>query len=297
LRAAVASPAPSVVPREIARVAAALAISLLLLPLWRGSGASEAYRRGVVFAAERVVLATQHFPLLASFPDLRPPESDFVVLLAAALTAVSIGIGRRRRTALLLVALVVTASLQVLAAVATIHLESAREMERSHGFLVLLPAEFLAVGQAKMMLYYAQLAVVFALVLATSAWRFALTARGAPSSRRVLTAAAALLLLSTASWIAWGRLREADARHVAAHAQVGHLFWVKRDDAVAEEQYRIAIAGRTTDPEAYFNLAGIEAKRGRFDDAGRLLRRCAELGADPVWAARVNRAFALLPRS
>jgi hypothetical protein len=291
LRVAASSRSAPDALREVARAAAALAISLLLLPVWRAAGAAEAYRRVIVGTAEKIVLATQHFPLLASFPDLKPPESDFVVLLVVALTLVSIGIGWRRRVGLLVLALALTAALQTLAAVATINLESAQEMERTRRILVLLPVEFRAVNQAKLILYVAQLVVIFTLFLLTSPWRGVLDTKASVSPRRLAVAVAVALVVLPGSWLAWSRWRETDARHVAAHAKVGHLFWVKRDDAIAEEQYRIALAGGTTDPEVYFNLAGIEAARGRGNEAARLLRRCAEVGADPIWAARVTRAF------
>ena len=271
---------------ELARAGGALALSLLALPIWQASGASEAYRRAVVGAAERIVLATQHFPLLSGFPGLTPPSGDFVVLLAIGLTLASIGSDRRRRVGLLAIALVVTAGLQTLAAVASIHLESAAEMARSQGLLVLLPAEFQLVSQAKLALYYSQLAVIFTLFLLTSPWFDGDRAIGRPLAFGCVLGA----ILLAGSSMAWGRWRETDERHVAAHAKIGHLFWAKHDDAVAGEQYRISVAGGTVDPEVYFNLAGIEARRGRLAEASRLLRRCAVLGADPVWAARVTRA-------
>jgi len=202
-----------------------------------------------------------------------------------------VGIGWRRRVALLLMALALTTAFQTLAAVATIHLESAQEMERSQRIFVLLPLEFRGVSQAKMILYDAQLAVIFVLFLVTSAWWKSPHEGTTPSRLRLVTSVAALFVVLAGSWLAWGRFREADPRHVAAHAKVGHLFWVKRDDAIAEEQYRVAVAGRTTDPEVYFNLAGIAVSRGRRNEAARLLRRCAEVGANPVWASRVRRAF------
>ena len=283
-------------PRELARGAAALLVSLLLLPVWQASGAGETYRAAVVAVAERIVLATQHFPLLASFPGLKPPESDFVILATIALTAVSVGIGWRRRVALLLMALALTTAFQTLAAVATIHLESAQEMERSQRIFVLLPLEFRGVSQAKMILYDAQLAVIFVLFLVTSAWWKSPHEGTTPSRLRLVTSVAALFVVLAGSWLAWGRFREADPRHVAAHAKVGHLFWVKRDDAIAEEQYRVAVAGRTTDPEVYFNLAGIAVRKGRSDEARRMLKRCAELAPDGAWPARVARARELVKR-
>lgn len=248
----------------------------------------------MVGLAERIVLARQHFPLLSGFPRLAPPNADFVVLFALGLTAASIRVGWRRRLVLLLVALGVTSGLQTAAAVASINLESAQEMERTHRILVLLPTEFQLVNQAKLTLYHSQLAVLFALFLLTSPWLSELNigreTRPGKRRRAILGAALGAAVLLGAS-IAWGRWRESDARHVAAHAKVGHLFWAKRDDGIAEEQYRIAAAGNTVDPEVYFNLAGISAQRGLFKDAARLLRRCAELGTDAAWQARVARAF------
>ena len=240
-----------------------------------------------------MVLATQHFPLLASFPGLQPPNSDFVVLLAIGLMAVSIRVGWRRRLVVTGVALCATFGLQTLAAVATISLESAQEMERSQRILVLLPVEFQLVNQAKLTLYHAQLAVIFALFLLTSPWMRELDVGGRVERRRGRRGAIglAVLVALAVSWIAWGRWRETDARHVAAHAKIGHLFWVKRDDRIAEEQYRLAIQGGTVDPEVYFNVAGLAAQRGHPEEATRLLRRCAELGTGPVWRARVARAF------
>jgi hypothetical protein len=240
-----------------------------------------------------MVLATQHFPLLASFPGLRPPNSDFVVLMAIGLMAASIRVGWRRRLVLTGVTLCATFGLQTLAAVATISLESAQEMERSQRILVLLPVEFQLVNQAKLTLYHAQLAVIFLLFLLTSPWMRELDVGGRLERRRGRRGAVglAVLVALAVSWIAWGRWRETDARHVAAHAKIGHLFWVKRDDRIAEEQYRLAIQGSTVDPEVYFNVAGLAALRGHPEEATRLLRRCAELGTGPVWRARVARAF------
>ncbi|HKQ60632.1 MAG TPA: hypothetical protein VJS92_05055 [Candidatus Polarisedimenticolaceae bacterium] len=281
---------------EVARAAAACAIGLLLLPLWNACGAKDAYRRVVVGIAEWVVLHTQHFPTVASLSNLTPRNTDLVVLVALALLLVSTRVPWPRRLALFGGALAVVLVMQALAFAAWVKLTDAETLQQSEGIAILSPGEHRAVAQLKLVLYdFGLPGMIFALFLLTAAWNSGawIPEHRPPASRRVRHGLAAVVVAAAlAGGFLWQRGRESDPQHVEAHAKIGHRFRAQGDDATAEQQYRLAVAGGTTDPQVYYELAGIAAARLRFDEALRWLGRCTQLTADPAWRARIDKATA-----
>ena len=305
----------SLLAREVGRAAAAFGIYLLLRPVWEWTGLKAVCRAIVLSVAEQILIATQHFPVVASLSGMTIHNIDFVMLLAVSLFLVSTSVGWLRRLKLFGSALAVIVGLQIAGSVLTVMMTAAQELQNTQHILVLLPSEFRIVDRVKYALYdLGQPAILFALFVLTLVWNsgsdvFRLaepatesrtgerrTVRYPRHSRRMLGLGlvAGIALASISGWWVWNRWRESDPRHVEAHAKIGHLFWAKGDNATAEEQYRIAVAGGTADPEVFYNLAGIAARHGRFGDARQLLDRCSELTTDPDWRSRVERAVNLL---
>jgi hypothetical protein len=299
--------------REVRRAAAAFGIYFLLRPVWEWTGPKAVYRAIVVGVAEKVVIATQHFPVVATLSNLTTQNIDFVVLLALSLMLVSTRVGWPRRLRLFGTALAVIIGLQIFGCFLAVMMAATYDIENKQRILLLLPWEFRVVARVKYAVYDVGLpAMMFALFLVTCIWNSGLAVsgladpgsnsrKGEPRARRsfgrslkALAFGLGVALVSTSGWWIWDRCRESDPRHVEAHAKVGHLFWAKGDKTTAEEQYRIAVAGGTVDPEVFYNLAGVAARQGRLDESKRLLGRCAELSADPAWNTRVERALVLV---
>ncbi len=276
-------------------------------PVWEWSGLKQVYRTVVVGLAEPIVVATQHFPTVASLSNLTTQNLDFVVLLALSLMLVSTRLAWPRRLKLFGVALAVILALQVVLFALWVEMTAAQELEQAKQILVLSPAGFQIMQQLKLILYdFGQPATMFALLIVTFAWNTGLTFSAPTDSKlerqrprvrgwrrgTVLGLVLGLAMASIVGCTVWGRWRELDPRHVEAHAKLGHLFWAQRDKTTAEEQYRIAVAGGTLDPEVFYNLAEIAHARGRMDESRGLLQRCAGLTTDPAWKRRVERALA-----
>jgi hypothetical protein len=284
-----------VLARELARATAAVGVYLVLRPVWEWTGLKDGYRAIIVGVAERIVVGTQHFPIVASLSNLTTHNLDFVVLLAIGLLLVSAPLGWRRVLKLFGGALVVIVGLQILVFAVWAEIAAAQELERARQILVMSPWEFRVMNQLKLTLYdFGQPAAMFTLFLVTFAWNTGIPLHPEASSKRmraVVAVALSVTIVTTTGWMAWRRSTELDPRHVEAHAKLGHLFRLAGDNTTAEAQYRIAVASGTADLEVLYDLAEIVRAGGRLDESRRLLHRCAALTTDPVWQSRIERAL------
>jgi hypothetical protein len=298
-----------IVRRELLRLLLAFVLYLALGPVWDRAGAKEAYSTLVVGAASAVFVPYQHFPVIPTLHTLRAEGLDPLVILMTCLFLVSWSIPWRRRVGLFALAGAIVFPYHVLCFLLDVKVHSVEELFQQHQLLVLLPGEFWVVERLKYLLYdVGTEAGPMMVLIVTTAWNVqavlagarpparsqepAFRSASAPSSRRkvawVTLACVAAVLASLFAWRAW---RESHPLHVAAHARLGRLYLANGSEHGAAEQFRIAIAHGSTDPSIFFDLAGLEAKRGRPVEAGRLLERALRVTSDPVWMAQIQAAL------
>ncbi len=305
--------------REIVRAAIGFALFLLLLAPARWIGLERLYAKLVLGVAQPIVLSTQHFPVLANFDNLTLRNLEFGVILTLALFLVSTKLGlvsRLKRFGLLLAALF---SFHVLVAIVTIKVSVAQDLLNSVQLLVLSPEEFRVLDRIKYFCYDLGLEITsFVILLLAVVWnltasrarasdresragrRSAMKGRrsqeGERGDRRRLAAATGLgvIAIVVCAAVVYARVRESNPGHVQAHAKLGHLFWKAHKDTKAEEQYRCALAGGTTDPEVFYNLSRLEARVGNRGEARRLLDQGIMMAHEPVWQSRFQEAIGLM---
>ncbi len=295
--------------REAIRAVTAFVLYLSLRWLWGASGLKSLHESAVLALAVRILTTAQHFPALAGIAGASLRNLDFLVVLTIALALVSTGIRWPRRLGLFGAALCVILAVDVTAVLLQAKVMASQELWSRERILILLPWEFWIVERTKYLLYDFGLQIgPFVMFALTAFWNS--RPLPAPRSRssgrtqerratrwgRLRGPARAAIVVGVLSLpfgiaMAWHIVREADPRHVAAHARIGQLFFVQHDTARAEQQYRAAVAGGTADPAVYYNLAAIVVKQGRQDEAVRLLRRCSEVADPTVWSERIDRAF------
>jgi len=305
---------------EIVRAAVAFVVFLAVLAPARWVGLGPLYGKAVLVVAQAIVVPTQHFPLLAKLDNLTLNNLEHVVILTFALFLVSTNLDFASRLSRFGPALAVIFAYHVIVVILTIKVQATQELLTSMNILVLSPAEFRVVDWLRYFAYDLGLEIApFVMLILTSAWnltasreqRAGVENRACPprkkkrqraggpsrSGRRHLAAAAiglgSLVVFASAA-VLYGRWRETEPRHVEAHAKIGHLLWNSHKDALAEAQYRIALAGRTTDPEVFYNLAGLETRSGNRDAALRLLGQGARMAHTPEWRARFQKATVVI---
>ena len=301
-----------VLAREGLRALAAFALYLLLKPLWTLVGAHEAYQAAILKVGTMVVLATQHLPVVSTLEKLSIVHLDNLIVLILAYVVVSTRlpwVARLRRYAIVLV---VVLALNVVGVVLETRIDAAEYLLSTQGLLLLLPWEFRIIDGFKYLLVDFGLNIgPFILMLLGAAWNAGLIAsweRAQPATRRQAAratsrqgarrattqqrarAAAVLALLVASALLAWSWLRESDARHVAAHAKLGHLFLGNHQPDKAADQYRIAMEHGSTDGEVFLNLSRILADGGRVGEALRVQRRGLEVVQDAALRGRLQKA-------
>lgn len=294
------------VAKELIRAALAYAVFLILLVPAGLIELDRLYAKPVLAVAQAIVVSTQHFPLLARVDNPALHNLDHVVILTCALFLVSTNLDLVSRLRRFGPALVAIFAYHVVVAVLTIKVQEAQELLTSMKILVLSPSEFHVVDWLRYFSYDLGLEIApFVMLLLTVVWNLtASRARIVEPSRRgarrwaVAAIGMGIMAIFVLAAVLYGRLRETDPRHVEAHAKIGHLFWNSRKDAQAEEQYRLALAGGTTDPEVFYNLAGLEVRSGNRRAALPLLEQGMRMAHEPVWQSRFQKAIGLMqPKS
>jgi hypothetical protein len=308
------------VAKEFIRAAVAFALFLVLLAPASAIGFDRLYAKPVVDVARAIVVSTQHFPLLARLDNPTLHNLQFGVILTFALFLVSTNLNLISRIKRFGLAFVVMFSFHVVVAILTMKVWVTQDFLNRMNILVLSPAEFRVVDWLKYFSYDLGLEISsFMMLVLTCVWNFT-ASRELPSipenragrerttkrrrsderdrgGQRRLTAAAiglGIVAIFVLAAVLYGNSRETDPRHVEAHAKIGHLFWNGHQDARAEEQYRLALAGGTNDPEVFYNLAGLEAKSGNRGAALQLLDQGMGTAHEPVWQSRFQKAIALI---
>jgi hypothetical protein len=296
------------VAKEIVRAGVAFVVFLVLLPPWRWSGLGRAYGKAVMAVAQVIFVPTQHFPLLTRLDNLTLHNLDHIVILTVALFLVSTNLGNTSRVKRFASALVVIFAYHVIVTILTVKVQATQELLTSMNILVLSPVEFRLVDWFRYFAYDLGLEVApFVMMLLTVVWNLnpgpdgrttrrrgdARDRRGRPPLAFVAIGLGVLATLCSAASF-YARSRETDPRHVDAHAKIGHLLWNSHRDAQAEEQYRLALAGGTTDPEVYYNLAGLEARSGHRGAALQRLDEGLRMALDPAWESRFQKAIRLV---
>ena len=304
--------------RELLRAAAAFVVYLLLYPVWKWTGLHTAYQELVHGVAGWLFLPNQHFPVVSTLDTFSIRSLHFVVGLTLALFLVSNRVAWGARIRRFGIALLLVFVFHVGAVMLQVKVTSAQELNEMHGLLVLLPQEFFIVERAKYLFYDLGLqALPFGLLIATMIWNTGLMKTGLPSGknaaratkkelrkrqraasearrrlmrRRLMPAVVAAVAAAVAigSWAWW---RESHPLHVGAHATLGHLYRTNGAINNAERQYRIAIAGRSTDGQTYLRLAQLVAAQGRGGESKELLRRGLEIARGTEWAGPIEEAL------
>jgi hypothetical protein len=299
------------VAKEIVRATVAFLLFLILLASANWAGLSGSYGKAVIAVAQAIYVPTQHFPLLTRLDNLTLHNLENVVILTIALFLVSTKLDLASRISRFGSVLAGLFSYHVVAAILTIKVQTAQELLASMNILVLSPTEFHVLDWLRYLLYDVGLEITpFVMLLLTIVWNLTASRAGRERStkrrptrdsmrrgrRRVRAAAMGLVVIAifSLSAVLYGRWRETDPRHVEAHAKIGHLFWNTHKDAQAEEQYRLALAGGTTDPEVFFNVAGLEARNGNHRAALRQLDEGMRITHEAVWQSRFQKAIALI---
>ena len=283
----------SAVGREAVRALAAFGVYLVLYPVWNVLGVHDLYRAIVLKIASAIVLATQHFPVVSTLENLTVNHLDNLLILVLGYFLVSTGMRWRARINRYCGLLLAVVMLHVMGVCLETQNDAAQVLLDSNGLVLLLPWEFRVADGFKYLLVDFGLNIgPFVVMLLGAAWNSGLGIIGVPAAGRtrrimVRTGAAAILTLALAA-LAWKSLRESDPRHVQTHASLGHLFVRSQQPAKAEGQYRIALAHGTTDGEVYFNLAVIEADRGRKGDALRIQEAGLKVVQDSAWRKRLQ---------
>ena len=298
------------VGRELLRAALGFALFLVLLAPAKLLGFDRLYAKPVLAAAQAIVVPTQHFPVLARMDNLSLHNLEFGVVLAAALFLVSTNItlgARLKRFGLALAALF---AFHVLVAILTIKIVVTQDLLRTRNIQLLSTTEFQVVDWLKYFSYDLGLEIAsFVLLLLTVAWNLSASRPRprrapprAPDERRarrvrLLVAAASIAGIAgvaLGSARVYGRMREGDPRHVDAHAKLGHLLWSTHKESQAAEQYRLAMAGGTSDAEVFFNLARVESRVGHRAEARRLLDGGIVLAREPALKERFQKAIDIM---
>jgi hypothetical protein len=304
-----------VLAREGVRALAAFALYLGLRPVWTWVGAHEIYEATVLKLGTMVVLATQHLPVVSTLEKLSIVHLDNLIVLILAYVVVSTRVPWVARLRRYGIALGAVLGLNVAGVVLETRIDAAEYLLNTEGLMLLLPWEFRIIDGFKYLLVDFGLNIgPFVLMLLGAAWNSGLsvswergrpatgrpaTGRPAPrerrrpswwSSRQGLKAVVILVLLLAPGLLAWRWLRESDARHVATHARLGHLFLRNRQPDTAADQYRIAMERGSTEGEVFLNLSSILANDGRIGEALRVQRRGLEVVQDTAMRARLQKS-------
>ena len=287
----------SLLVREVARIAVAFVVYLILQPGWTWSGLERLYDSLVMALAEWIFIPTQHFPIARALDSAGLRNLDFAVVFTLGLLLVSTGIPWRSRLKRFALVLLVVYAVHVLTVILHVKVTSTVSFNRQGGLLILLPWEFKIVERLKYLVYdFGLQAGPFVLAMLTMAWNagLSLPARVPKPGRwkHRLAIGAVSLIVVVAAVVSWSVWRESHPLHVQAHATLGLLFHGQQKLEKAEEQYRIAIRGGTQDPSVFYNLAGIDAWSGRQQEALDVLVQGRRLTSDPEWSAKFEQAIA-----
>jgi hypothetical protein len=296
--------------REVLRACAAYVLYLVLQPVWSRFGLRALYESLVLAVAGRLFLPIQHFDVLATLDNLSIVNIDFLVVLVISLFLVAWRMPWADRTKRFGAALSVIFVLHVAAVILEIRVRSAQELWAQQQLLILLPWEFRVVERLKYLLYDVGLQLgPFLMLGLTATWngladlavlrepeRLRRRREDARTAnvfwrRRFLALACGIAVLAAAAAV-WRWQRESNPLHIAAHARLGHIYWEHRSLHAAEQQYRIALDGNTSDPDVYYKLAGLVSQRADRRQAADLLRRGLGVAADPAWQRRFREALA-----
>jgi hypothetical protein len=306
--------------KEFIRATVAFALFLVLLAPASASGFDQLYAEAVVAAARAIVVSTQHFPLLARLDNPSLHNLQFGVILTFALFLVSTNLNLISRIKRFGLALAVMFSFHVIVAILTIRVWVTQDFLNRMNILVLSPAEFRVLDWLRYFSYDVGLEIAaFVMLVLTVIWNLTASrqlppvpenrlGRGRTRQRRrsderdrgggrhlaVAAIGLGVIAILSSAAVLYGKSRETDPRHVEAHAKIGHLFWNSHNDALAEEQYRLALAGGTADPEVFYNLAGLETRSGNRDAALRLLGQGVRVAHTHVWRSRFQKATVLI---
>ncbi len=286
--------------REILRACAAYFLYLVLQPVWSRFGLRALYESLVLAAAGRLFLPIQHFDVLATLDNLSIVNIDFLVVLVISLFLVSWRMPWAERAKRFGAALSVIFALHVAAVILEIRVRSAQDLWAQQQLLILLPWEFRVVERLKYLLYDVGLQLgPFVMLGLTATWN-GLADRPRRKDtrtpnvfwrRRILALACGSAVVVAAAAI-WRWQRESNPLHIAAHARLGHIYWEHRSLHAAEQQYRIALDGNTSDPDVYYKLAVLVSQRADRRQATDLLRRGLGVAGDPAWQRRFREALA-----
>lgn len=298
----------------LARVGVAFVLYLAAHPLWVASGVAGAYRGAVLTTASGLFLSRQHFSAVRSMDPASTENLDHVVLFALCLTLTATG-PWARRLALHGGALCVLFGLHVAASILRIRLGSADILSRVHDLHVLLPWEQSIFGNLYYGIYDVGLQLwPFLLMLLTvgashAGRSYLMRTVGAPASsgrpdkgelrrrfarrrarrKRMWIAGGVAVTTAVVALLTWRLVREADPRHVAAHARATRFFVEAGNTREAYRHARRAVAGETVDPQAYLSLATLMQERG--EDPAEVLEQGLATCSDPACARRFRSAL------